>query len=400
MKEFISILISFIFMGIADSIDSAFNNLISIDTIIVCSSLFSIELILKSISEIGIFTYRTIRKDEWSYLWINIIISFILGIIVFLFKDILVNIFTLTVYQKDLFSQVLSLYIVYLVIGRFANALYEIIRLKGNLKLYRNSLILFYILLIGLDSLAYFTTKNLILLFCATMISWLVAIIYMLYNSKLKFMFPNKETINKVIKYGVPISLERLLSRIFILIYGVIASSLGTNDYAIHAICYGVCLNLEIVTNAYQAALMIKVPEGKTVREQFDICMKFRNKFFALIVLLNFSMSIVYLLILHGSLPLNKCFPYIIFYSMCVFGLYPYETYKTLCITQGKPKILLFGSITGVIVRIIFCLIFLKSPIVLFVFGLSNLIDFYTRSRVYKYGLSKEIINYDTEIIL
>ena len=31
MKEFISFLISFILMGVADNIDSAFNNLLSID---------------------------------------------------------------------------------------------------------------------------------------------------------------------------------------------------------------------------------------------------------------------------------------------------------------------------------------------------------------------------------
>lgn len=57
MKEFISILISFILMGIADNIDSAFNNAISIDTIIVCGSLFSIELILKSNSKFTIGNY-------------------------------------------------------------------------------------------------------------------------------------------------------------------------------------------------------------------------------------------------------------------------------------------------------------------------------------------------------
>lgn len=61
MKEFISLLVSFIFMSIADSIDAAFNNAISIDAIVVCGSLFSIDLILKSISDIGIFTYRTIN---------------------------------------------------------------------------------------------------------------------------------------------------------------------------------------------------------------------------------------------------------------------------------------------------------------------------------------------------
>ncbi len=61
------------------------------------------------------------------------------------------------------------------------------------------------------------------------MVSWIIAIIYMIYNLKLKFELPYKESLNNVIKYGVPISLERLLSRIFILIYGVIASHLGTD---------------------------------------------------------------------------------------------------------------------------------------------------------------------------
>ena len=40
MKEFISLLISFLFMGIADNIDSAFNNAVSIDAIVVCEAYF------------------------------------------------------------------------------------------------------------------------------------------------------------------------------------------------------------------------------------------------------------------------------------------------------------------------------------------------------------------------
>lgn len=62
MKTFISLLISFVIMSIADSIDQAFNNAISLDAIVVCGSLFSINLILKSISDIGIYTHRTDRK--------------------------------------------------------------------------------------------------------------------------------------------------------------------------------------------------------------------------------------------------------------------------------------------------------------------------------------------------
>ena len=384
MKEFISILFSFIFMGIADNIDSAFNNAISIDTIIVCGSLVSINLILRSFTEMGTYIYRIIRKNEWQYLWLNIIISLFLGITVFLSRDIIVNFFSLTINQKQLLSNVLVLYILYLVTGRLANDLFEISRLKKNLKLYRNGLIIFYVLLIGLDSLVFIFTRKLELLFVATIVSWIIITIYMLYKLRLKFEFPSKETIKNIYKYGIPMSLERFLSRVFILIYGVLASHLGTNSYSIHSICYSVCLSLEIITNAYQAALMIKVPEGKDSKEQYKICMEMMKKSFKLIVLLNFIFAIIYLLISHGSLPLYKCFPYIIFYSFGVFGLYPYETYKTLCIAQGRPIILLIGSTIGSFLRVIICILFLKTPIAIYVFGIVNLIDFYIRSRIYK----------------
>lgn len=69
----------------------------------------------------------------------------------------------------------------------------------------------------------------------------------MLYNLKLKFELPNKIPKN-VIKYGLAYSSERLLSRIFLLLYGVIASHMGTEKYGIHTVCYSVCLTLEIIT--------------------------------------------------------------------------------------------------------------------------------------------------------
>ena len=393
MKEFISILISFIFMSIADSIDSAFNNLISIDAIVVTGSFLLIDSIFKSFGEIGIYTYRTTRKNEWQYLWFNIIFGILMGSIVFIGKNFIVNIFDLSNIQKYMLSILLNFYIAYVVLGRLANGIFEIVRLKGHLKLYRKSLIVYYFSLVFLDAIAYIFTRNLTLLFVATIISWFISIIYMLYNLKLKFEFPTKESFKNVIKYGFAYSSERLFSRVFLLLYGVIASYMGTENYSIHTICYSVCLTLEIITNAYQATLMIKVPEGKTYEEQYNNCMYMKRKCFPLIIVLNFVFALIYLIISHGSLPLYKCFPYIIFYSLGVFGLYPYETYKTLCITQGKSFILLIGSTIGVVIRFLICLLFINTPFALFAFSIVNFIDFYSRSLVYRivlYKLNKE----------
>ena len=389
MKEFISILISYIFMSIADSIDSAFNNLINIDAIVACGSFLLIDSIFKSFSEIGMYTYRTVRKNEWSYLWFNIFFGIIIGIIVFISRSFIVNLFDLTTIQKEILLTLLNIYIAYLILGRLQNGLLEIVRLKGKLKLYRNSLIVYYISLIGLDALVYLLTGNLLLLFLATIISWIISILYILYNLKLKFEFPNKEALNNVIKYGVGYSSERLLSRIFLLLYGVLASHLGTEKYSIHTVCYSVCLTLEIITNAYQATLMIKVPEGKNYNEQYKNCMNMYKQCYPLVLILNFIFAFIYLLISHGSLSLDKCIPYILFYSVGVFGLYPYETYKTLCITQGKSYILLIGSTIGVIIRFLVCLLFMNSSFALIIFGIAQFIDFYSRSIVYRIVLSK-----------
>ena len=397
MQEFISILISFIFMSVADNVDLAFNNLISIDAIVVTGSFLLLDSIFKSVGEIGIYTYRTIRKYEWQYLWFNVIFGFIIGILVFIFKDLIINIFKLTDIQKEMLGILLNLYIAYGILGRLSNGLFEIIRLKGELKLYRKSLIIYYLSLIVLDLLAYVFTKNLTVLFIATIISWVISIWYMLFNLKLKFEIPNREALKNVFKYGLAYSSERLFSRIFLLLYGVLASHMGTENYSIHTICYSVCLSLEIITNAYQATLMIKVPQGKTYQEQYNNCMSMKKQCFKLIILLNYIFAFIYLLISHGSLPLYKCFPYIIFYSFGVFGLYPYETYKTLCITQGKSYILLIGSTVGVIIRFIICLIFINTSITLFVFGVVNFIDFYFRSIVYRIVLKK--VNNKNKII-
>lgn len=397
MQEFISILISFIFMSVADNVDLAFNNLISIDAIVVTGSFLLLDSIFKSVGEIGIYTYRTIRKNEWQYLWFNVIFGFIIGILVFIFKDLIINIFKLTYIQKEMLAILLNLYIAYGILGRLSNGLFEIIRLKGELKLYRKSLIIYYLSLIVLDLLAYVFTKNLTILFIATIISWVISIWYMLFNLKLKFEFSNRKALKNVFKYGLAYSSERLFSRIFLLLYGVLASHMGTENYSIHTICYSVCLSLEIITNAYQATLMIKVPQGKTYQEQYNNCMSMKKQCFKLIILLNYIFAFIYLLISHGSLPLYKCFPYIIFYSFGVFGLYPYETYKTLCITQGKSYILLIGSTVGVIMRFIICLIFINTSITLFVFGVVNFIDFYFRSIVYRIVLKK--VNNKNKII-
>ena len=211
----------------------------------------------------------------------------------------------------------------------------------------------------------------------------------MLIKLKLKIIWPNKSILKEVIKIGIPTALERLLSRICILLYGLIASKLGTEKYSIHSICYSTILKLEVIAAAFQAVMMIQLPKYKTVDERFEASKKMKKDYFLLIILLDYVFGTIILIISHGSLPLYKCFPYILFYSIQVFGLYYYAVYQTLLIVQGKPKIMLIGSFVGSLARLVLSYVFLNTDISLFIFGISNFIDFYIRDIIYKIGLSK-----------
>lgn len=389
MKEFVSILISFIFMGIADSVDSFFGNAISIDAIVVCSSFYMIDLMIKSIGEIGTYTYRTIRKNEGQYIIVTGVVSFIIGIITVILKDKLVLFFNLTGLQKDMLINLIYIYPLYITFGRICNGLFEMTRLKNELKTYRNGLILFYFLLISLDALVFLTTKNVTLLYITTIISWIVTTLFLSKKGRIKYELPDKVAIKNVCKYGSVYTAERLTSRIFLMIYGSLASRLGTTKYAIHSVCYQVCVNLEIITNAYSAALMIKLPEARSKTAEYKRARKYKKRYLPIIVILNFVFAFIYLFILHGKLPITYVFPYFFFYIFTVFGLQEYETYKALLVVDGNPIVLFFGSLFGVLIRIVVCLIFINTGYGLYFFGITNFLDFYSRSIIFKMGIKK-----------
>lgn len=390
MKDFYSLLISFIFMSLAESVDLFFNNAISINTIIVTSSFTTIHLLGRSFGEIGIYTYRVVRKKESSYLMITLIASIITAFIVLIFKDALIDCFDISTSQKELLDKIINLYILFLPTTLVDNGFCEIIRLKGELKLYRKSLILFYVSLIGLDVLAYVFTKSLLMLFIATIIAHWINITYLIVKTKLRIELFTKEDLKNAKKYGIPIVLERIVSRIFLMIYGILASRLSETQYAIHSVCYSVCVNLEIITNAYNASLMIMLPEAADFENRKMNLRNYMKKCFVSIVILNIFFGGVTVFIQHGSLELSKCFPYIIFYCLTFIGLYIYESYKALCVVQGKPKILLAGSSIGVIIRVLICLLFIKSNVALYIFGIANTLDFLSRGLIFMFIENKE----------
>lgn len=399
MVEFFILLICFIFTGLANSANSFFSNAINLDAIVVTGTLATLTLIFKSICEIGLFTYRSIRKDETAYLLVNFLVSFILGILIFALRDHIPNLFDINDTQKQLLSKILSIHVIFLPLNTINNSLLEMTRLKDKLKLNLLSLILFYGILILLDVIVFINYKDIMLLYFVHCIALIISIVFIFSMLKLKFVKLNKQVFINVYKYGLFTSIERIFSRVFLLLSDILASSLGTNNYAIHLVCKGVVLNLENITNAYETLLLINTYNYNTYNGKYICTKSIAKKYFFPVLGLGYVLSMIYLVISHGSLSINECFPYIFIYTLSIAGLYPYETYKTLCINYGKPKILLLGSACGSIVRLSLCYIFVATPYALYVFAISKFLDFYIRSLIFRIFIDKYKDN-KNEVIL
>lgn len=400
MTEFVSLLISYVFMAIADSVDYAFGNNISIDAVVVIGCMTSISSITRSLSRIGSYYYRVERKNEVKCLQIDFIMGSLCGLTVFMLRDKIVGFYGITEMQRELLRSVLNCWAVYIPCYAIGNTSFEIVRLRNKLKLYRNGLIYFYVILIGTDALVYFTTRSLTAMYNFTSVCQIIVFAY--FYNKMEFRWEPIDVsfVRSAFKYGAPIALERFITGFTIMLYGVMASRMDNISYAIHAVCCGASTTAESVTNAYNAALMIKLPLGKSYKETVKEVFYWIKKMTLIMLLIYVVYSFISLCIYHGKVSIANCFPWYIFYILEFIGLCIYENSKVLCVNQKYVNILPFGVLAGFTFRVILSIIGLHTIIPLVFFGIGQSFDWAFRGMLYALTLRYHSMKSDQGVLV
>lgn len=353
MSEFISLLISYLLMAFADSVDAMFGNKLGVDNIVVAGTMASLSLLTKSISRIGGYTYRCIRKDRCKCLKMSAIAGIIFGIVIFLTRSLIINFYDISEKQKIIFNSCLIQWSIYIPVYSFGNDLFEQIRLDGKLKLYRKCIIIFYAILISTDVIAFLLWHRLDLLYAMTTLTATICAIIMYKWSNIEYQKIDTEFLINVKKYAIPIAIERFLNGVNMMITAVVTSRLGENIFAIHSVMFGAMCTGESVTNSYQAALMIKLPLNKGYKKSKDSCLFWAKKMFFISFGLYVCYMVVSILVYKGNISIADITPWFLFYMCEFFGLYVYETSKTLCINQCIVKYMPLAVPIGAIFRYI-----------------------------------------------
>lgn len=387
MAEFISLLIGYTLMALADSVDNAFATNISIDAIVVLGCLLAISQITKAFARIGSYAYRILRQNEIQCIQLDLIAGSIIGLAIFLFKDIIVSIFTITNEQANLFRQVLIAWSFYIPTYGVGNTSFELVRLNGKIKLYNIGLFIFYIILIASDILVFFTIRSLPMLFIATAICQIIATIFFYIKMQYKFKLINIKFIRQALPYSIPIAIERLINGFCHTAYGALASRLGTIQYAIHTVCFGAITTGEQITNSYNAALMIKVPLNKKFKETRKNIKDWAKRMFPILFITYYIYAFISLYIYSGNLDFRDCFPWFFIYTFEFFGLFCYENMKVMCAIQKHVKAYPIGVIFGFIFRLSISYIglYTKYPLIYFAIGTS--FDWAVRGIIYYISL-------------
>lgn len=383
MAEFISLIISFLIMAIADSVDAAFSNSISVDVVIAVGCIDSILRVAKAVSKCGSYVFRVQRTAESKCVEFDLITGFLVGVIFCFSRGSIVKLFDISPAQSKLVCDILAISPVYMPMYAVSNTSFEVTRIVGKLKEYRIAIIWFYAMLLLSDFFILILTYNIVLIYAGTCVCWFIITLYFIKVLKLRPCKLDKGFLSDLYHFGLPIAFERFVNGIVHSIYGVLASYMGEARYAIHTVCYGAILTAQSVTNAYNATLILKLHVDEDFHKALNK-VKYWVKQISLVLFGIYSVYCLCSIVLYsGKVGVAKCFPWFFLYMSEFFGLLLYESMKCLVLSQKCVKCYTLGCLGGFVVRTSFAVIGLLSGLPLVWFSIGSTLDWATRGVIY-----------------
>jgi len=326
--------------------------------------------IVGDLCSLGMNAYNVLQRRAKECLLVSIILSGILGLILFICSDWIPYVFSLTATQRILFSKCLKVrasYCVFAAAGDFMER-YMLIKCK-NKKLFLNDVVFWTIMFLS-DTWVVMSGRNLSWLIGTTGVSYLVYCITLLFSSGiLKESFQwSLQVLKEILKHGSNVCSERLLNRVGSIICTLYVSRLGTKLYAIHGICYSVLAFAEAFAgyfNTFQIIQLKKVEES----ERFVLCKKLNRKCGTFIVTLSYLSIPVILLVLHGKVDYWDYFFYSLLYCSDLVAVFFFESAKAYLTVQQQSKSLRYSGVIGMIVKVVFVTVCYCSGGSLFVFA-------------------------------
>ena len=355
-------------------IDKSMSNSIGKTAIIVFSSFVTLNWAINTIQAcIGNAHAIVLSRDKdnskkvnSSAMLIELISSLVIAILIFNFSNQITYVYNLESDARKILTIILKLKAIQLPLLAIGYVPKNILKIDNKTNKIWIAIVISSLINITGDYISIKLGYNEIGIYVATIISQLVNTILLLLFSKYKWYRSSLYYIKQILYFAKDLIFNKIIQRIVNIYYTNVASSFGTNIYAIHCVCGTIVDTLCEVIEGYYSGLLVQYSndiENKTnnLLKKVDTVELYGN-----ILAIAFIPIFIYplWLILGNKISWENCNPYIWIYSIEFIAEVAGCNYKAyLSANKNTKAIRMMAFIGGICVRVPLCYLIQKYNI-------------------------------------
>ncbi len=361
-------------------IDKSMSNSIGKTAIIVFSSFITLNWAINTIQSclgtahtiVLVRDRKNAKQINNSAMCIEVISSIIIAFVIFIFSNQITYVYNLESNAREILSIILKLKAIQLPILAIGYIPKNILKVETKTNvIWIITVISSAVNILG-DYLSIKLGYNEVGIYVATIISTFVNTILLLIFSKFRLHKIAYNYIREILNFAKDLIFNKIMQRVVNIYYTSVASSFGTNIYAIHCICGTIIDTLCEIIEGYYSGLLVEYSNDIESKREGLLkkvdTVQIYGIIFASILLPVFIYPIWY--ILGRAVPWNECNPYIWLYSIEFIATVAGCNYRAyLSANKDTKAIRMMAFIGGICVRVPFCYFIQKFNIGLF--GLS-----------------------------
>lgn len=344
-------------------IDKSISNSIGKTAIIVFSSFVTLNWAINTIqgclsqahSIVLVRDKKNSKNINTTGVFLQLCSSMIIGIFLFIFAQKVTYVYQLEDDARNILTIILKLKAIQLPIVSIGYIAKNDLKIKNMTKHIFVIMIIASVVNIVGDLLSIKMGYNEVGIYVSTIISTIIDTLLLFVVSKFQIGRITKAYIKQIIKHAKDLIFDKIVQRIVNIWYTSIASSFGTEIYAIHCACVTISDTISEAISGYYSGLLIAYSDDIENNKE-NLINKVDNIEiygigFSLIILILFTYPSW--LLLGRAIPWNECNPYIWFYSLEFVAEVASSNYRAFLSANKETKAIRnMALIGGICVRI------------------------------------------------
>ena len=370
-------------------IDKSMSNSIGKTAIIVFSSFVTLNWAINTIQAcISNAHAIVLARDKENYKKVNssamiieLVSSVVISILIFIFSNQITYVYNLENNAREILTIILKLKAIQLPLLAIGYVPKNILKINNKTNRIWISIVVSSLINITGDYISIKLGYNEIGIYIATIVSQFINTLLLLLFSKYKWYKSSLDYIKQILYFAKDLIFNKIVQRIVNIYYTSVASSFGTNIYAIHCVCGTIVNTLCEIIEGYYSGLLVQYSndiENKTnnLLKKVDTVELYGNIFaIAFIPICIYPLW----LILGNKIPWENCNPYIWIYSIEFVATVAECNYRAyLSANKNTKAIRMMAFIGGICVRVPLCYLIKKYNIGLiglaFVCGIDRIV--------------------------